>query len=76
MPRRQLRSDAGSPSPCGIVAPRRRRWCSSREPPKAAPTDGVTHEIRNAGLTPLKTLDLYVPPAYSVSGRPLSRGRP
>ena len=37
---------------------------------------GVTHEIRNAGRTPLKTLNLYVPPAYSVSGRPLSRGRP
>jgi len=37
---------------------------------------GVTHEIRNAGRTPLKTLNLYVPPAYSASGRPLSRGRP
>ena len=37
---------------------------------------GVTHEITNAGRTPLKTLNLYVPPAYSVSGRPLPRGRP
>jgi oxalate decarboxylase/phosphoglucose isomerase-like protein (cupin superfamily) len=37
---------------------------------------GVTHEIRNAGRPPLKTLNLYVPPAYSASGRPLSRGRP
>jgi oxalate decarboxylase/phosphoglucose isomerase-like protein (cupin superfamily) len=37
---------------------------------------GVTHEIRNAGRTPLKTLNLYVPPAYSASGRPLSRGWP
>jgi mannose-6-phosphate isomerase-like protein (cupin superfamily) len=37
---------------------------------------GVTHEIRNAGRAPLKTVNLYVPPAYSASGRTLSRGRP
>jgi mannose-6-phosphate isomerase-like protein (cupin superfamily) len=37
---------------------------------------GVEHEIRNTGRTPLRTLNLYVPPAYSASGRPLSRGRP
>jgi mannose-6-phosphate isomerase-like protein (cupin superfamily) len=36
----------------------------------------VEHEIRNSGRTPLKTLNLYVPPAYSASGRPLPRGRP
>jgi mannose-6-phosphate isomerase-like protein (cupin superfamily) len=37
---------------------------------------GSTHEIRNTGRTPLKTLNLYVPPAYSPSGDPLPRGRP
>jgi mannose-6-phosphate isomerase-like protein (cupin superfamily) len=37
---------------------------------------GATHEIRNPGRTSLKTLNLYVPHAYSASGRPLSRGRP
>lgn len=26
---------------------------------------GTTHEIRNTGRTPLKTLNLYVPPAYT-----------
>jgi mannose-6-phosphate isomerase-like protein (cupin superfamily) len=36
---------------------------------------GKTHEIRNTGRTPLKTLNLYVPPAYSASGEPLPRGR-
>jgi mannose-6-phosphate isomerase-like protein (cupin superfamily) len=37
---------------------------------------GSTHEIRNTGRTPLKTLNLYVPPAYTTSGDPLPRGRP
>ena len=32
-------------------------------------------EIRNTGRTPLKTLNLYVPPAYTPSGDPLPRGR-
>lgn len=36
---------------------------------------GVTHEIRNTGKTPLKTLNLYVPPAYTSKGGPLPRGR-
>jgi mannose-6-phosphate isomerase-like protein (cupin superfamily) len=36
---------------------------------------GTTHEIRNTGRTPLKTLNLYVPPAYTLSGEPLPRGR-
>jgi mannose-6-phosphate isomerase-like protein (cupin superfamily) len=37
---------------------------------------GVEHEIRNTARTPLKTLNLYVPPAYAASGDPLPRGRP
>lgn len=33
------------------------------------------HEIRNTGRAPLRTLNIYVPPAYTKSGRPLPRGR-
>ena len=36
---------------------------------------GTTHEIRNTGRTLLKTLNLYVPPAYTASGDPRPRGR-
>jgi len=36
---------------------------------------GSTHEIRNTGSTPLRTLNFYVPPAYSKTGDELPRGR-
>ena len=36
---------------------------------------GSTHEIRNAGKTLLKTLNIYVPPAYTSDGEELPRGR-
>jgi mannose-6-phosphate isomerase-like protein (cupin superfamily) len=36
---------------------------------------GTTHEIRNTGRAPLKTLNIYVPPAYDASGDELPRGR-
>jgi mannose-6-phosphate isomerase-like protein (cupin superfamily) len=36
---------------------------------------GDTHEIRNTGRTTLKTLSIYVPPAYTKSGDELPRGR-
>lgn len=36
---------------------------------------GATHEIRNTGRTPLKTLNIYVPPAYRSDGDELPRGR-
>ncbi len=36
---------------------------------------GETHEIRNSGTTPLRTLNLYVPPAYREDGEPLPAGR-
>jgi mannose-6-phosphate isomerase-like protein (cupin superfamily) len=36
---------------------------------------GDTHEIRNTGAEPLRTLNLYVPPAYTKVGEPLPRGR-
>jgi mannose-6-phosphate isomerase-like protein (cupin superfamily) len=37
---------------------------------------GDRHEIRNTGRGPLRTLNLYVPPAYTKGGDPLPRGRP
>jgi mannose-6-phosphate isomerase-like protein (cupin superfamily) len=37
---------------------------------------GETHEIRNTGRHPLRTLNFYVPPAYTISGNPLPHGRP
>ena len=36
---------------------------------------GTTHEIRNTGRRPLKTLNVYVPPAYRSDGSELPRGR-
>ena len=36
---------------------------------------GTTHEIRNTGRTPLKTLNVYVPPAYTKAGDELPRGK-
>jgi mannose-6-phosphate isomerase-like protein (cupin superfamily) len=35
---------------------------------------GDRHEIRNTGRTPLKTLNVYVPPAYSADGDELPAG--
>jgi mannose-6-phosphate isomerase-like protein (cupin superfamily) len=36
---------------------------------------GDRHEIRNTGRTPLKTLNVYVPPAYTNGGEELPAGR-
>lgn len=36
---------------------------------------GDRHEIKNTGRGLLRTLNVYVPPAYDNSGEPLSRGR-
>jgi mannose-6-phosphate isomerase-like protein (cupin superfamily) len=36
---------------------------------------GDRHEIRNTGRTPLRTLNVYVPPAYTKDGDELPRGR-
>ena len=36
---------------------------------------GEVHEIENAGRSPLKTLNVYVPPAYDENGDELARGR-
>ena len=37
---------------------------------------GNRHEICNTGRTPLRTLNIYVPPAYTKGGDELSRGKP
>ena len=36
---------------------------------------GDLHEIRNIGKTPLKTLSIYVPPAYTAEGDELPAGK-
>lgn len=36
---------------------------------------GERHEIRNTGSAPLRTLNVYVPPAYGADGEPLPHGR-
>ena len=36
---------------------------------------GTTHEIRNTGSSDLRTLNIYVPPAYTSAGDELPRGR-
>jgi mannose-6-phosphate isomerase-like protein (cupin superfamily) len=35
---------------------------------------GETHEIRNTGKEPLKTLNFYVPPGYTTEGDELPAG--
>ena len=36
---------------------------------------GDTHEVRNTGRGPLRTLNVYVPPAYTADGDELPAGR-
>lgn len=36
---------------------------------------GEMHEIRNTSRTPLKTVSIYVPPAYTREGEELPRGK-
>jgi mannose-6-phosphate isomerase-like protein (cupin superfamily) len=36
---------------------------------------GDTHEIRNTGRTPLRTLNFYVPPAYTPGGNEKPAGK-
>jgi mannose-6-phosphate isomerase-like protein (cupin superfamily) len=37
---------------------------------------GDTHEIRNTGRANLKTLNIYVPPAYTANGAERPAGKP
>jgi mannose-6-phosphate isomerase-like protein (cupin superfamily) len=34
------------------------------------------HEVRNTGRAPLKTINFYVPPAYTPAGNELPRAKP
>ena len=36
---------------------------------------GERHEIRNTGKAPLRTLNFYIPPAYTDDGEELPRGK-
>ena len=36
---------------------------------------GDTHEVQNTGRTLLKTINIYLPPAYDSDGEELPRGR-
>jgi mannose-6-phosphate isomerase-like protein (cupin superfamily) len=36
---------------------------------------GDNHEIKNTGDEPLRTLNMYVPPAYTADGKELPAGR-
>ncbi len=36
---------------------------------------GENHEIRNTGTTVLRTISIYVPPAYTQNGNPLPAGK-
>jgi oxalate decarboxylase/phosphoglucose isomerase-like protein (cupin superfamily) len=36
---------------------------------------GRSHEIRNTGRELLRTLNIYVPPAYKKTGEPLPAGK-
>ena len=36
---------------------------------------GERHEVRSTGETPLRTLNVYVPPAYTAGGKELPAGR-
>ncbi len=36
---------------------------------------GDRHEIRNVGKGPLRTVNIYVPPAYTEEGEELPRGK-
>ena len=36
---------------------------------------GETHEVRNTGAGPLRTVNVYVPPAYTDEGEELPPGR-
>ena len=37
---------------------------------------GDRHEIRNTGKTALRTLNIYLPPAYTADGEERPAGRP
>jgi mannose-6-phosphate isomerase-like protein (cupin superfamily) len=60
----------------GIVKRKRGRAVSLRAGSLVLIEHGDEHEVRNTGRTPLRTLNLYAPPAYTTRGDELPRGKP
>ena len=60
----------------GVVKRKRGRAVSLRAGSLVLIEHGDEHEVRNTGRTPLRTLNLYAPPAYTKSGDELPRGKP
>ena len=59
----------------GRAGHRRRRAGRAAEGTLVLIRRGETHEIRNTGREPLRTLNVYVPPAYTPEGDELPAGR-
>ena len=60
----------------GAVRFRRKRPVPLRAGDLVLIEHGDEHEVRNTGRTALKTLNVYVPPAYTKGGNELPRGKP
>ena len=51
------------------------KWVPLREGSLVLIERGETHEIRNTGRSPLRTVNFYVPPAYTAGGGELPAGK-
>lgn len=58
----------------GVATVNRRRY-SLRAGTLLLIERGDEHEVRNSGRTPLRTLNIYVPPAYDAGGDELPAGK-
>lgn len=58
----------------GVATVNRRRY-SLRAGTLLLIERGDEHEVRNSGRTPLRTLNVYVPPAYDAGGDELPAGK-
>jgi hypothetical protein len=61
--------------PCAEPKPLLLQWTGTREGTLVLIQRGDRHEIRNTGEGPLKTLNVYVPPAYTEDCGELPAGR-
>jgi mannose-6-phosphate isomerase-like protein (cupin superfamily) len=52
------------------------KWCPLRGGSLILIERGDRHEIRNTGRTKLKTLNVYVPPAYTEAGEERAAAKP
>ena len=60
----------------GVVKRKRGRAVPLRAGSLVLIEHGDEHEVRNTGRTPLRTLNLYLPPAYTKQGDELPRAKP